>query len=66
MCSNGVDYIIPDEMAEIASHVLRGECPPASVDGLTGCMWAGDCTECWWFALSSSREWRALHGITYT
>lgn len=50
------EYCIPDEMAEIARHVLHGECPPLSVDGISGCSWAGDCTECWWSALWAMQE----------
>ena len=49
-------YSIPDDTAEIARHVLNGECPPESVDGLTGCTWAGDCTECWWRALETRKH----------
>lgn len=41
-----------DILAVIALHVLRGECPPAEPDGMTGCVWAADCSECWWFALT--------------
>lgn len=41
-----------DVMATVALHVLRGECPPPEPDGMTGCVWASDCSECWWFALT--------------
>ena len=45
-----------DIMAVIALHVLRGECPPPGPDGETGCAWAEDCTECWWFALTRAGD----------
>lgn len=41
-----------DIMAVIALHVLRGECPSPGPDGETGCAWAEDCTECWWYTLT--------------
>lgn len=41
------------DAAELAAlFVMRGECPPPDADGLTGCTWAGDCLECWWYALT--------------
>ena len=40
------------EAGEISRHVLQGECPQFAAGESTGCEWASDCFECWFYVLT--------------